>query len=297
MITCDLRGGLGNQFFQILAILVIAKQNNVDFCFTDQTNLDGDQSILRYTYWNTLFKDLKKYTVSINDEYKEDVLHISHEAFEYNPVEYKEEWKDKKIMYHGYFQSYRYFSSHAKELFDFIGLNQRKQEWKENYPLILNQLQQYKTSISMHFRLGDYKEKQYFHPILTKDYYKNALSHIVSTYPVDEPILVLYFCEAEDNVFVAQTIFDLSIEFSQCIFSKCPDEMEDYNQMLCMSMCSHHIIANSSFSWFGAYLSHSEDLTTENEMNKIVCYPSVWFCGFGSHIQTHDLFPPKWIKI
>jgi hypothetical protein len=56
-----------------------------------------------------------------------------------------------------------------------------------------------------------------------------------------------------------------------------------------MSFCKHNIIANSSFSWFGAYFNPNQD--------KIVCYPKQWFCGHGEHINTRDLFPPDWLKI
>jgi hypothetical protein len=66
-------------------------------------------------------------------------------------------------------------------------------------------------------------------------------------------------------------------------------QMADWEQILLMSGCTHHIIANSSFSWFGAYFNSNKD--------KIVCYPNVWFCGSGSNIRVDDLFPPEWQKI
>jgi hypothetical protein len=99
----------------------------------------------------------------------------------------------------------------------------------------------------------------------------------------------MYFCEEQDNSMVVPTVFELSILFPQCVFYKCSDKMEDYNQILCMSFCDHHIIANSSFSWFGAYLNPVPE--------KKVCYPSVWFCGYGADIPTQDLFPGHWIKV
>ena len=56
-----------------------------------------------------------------------------------------------------------------------------------------------------------------------------------------------------------------------------------------MSMCKHNIIANSTFSWFGAYFN--------NNPNKIVCYPSIWFGKLYKHYCTKDLFDDKWIKV
>jgi hypothetical protein len=287
MITCDLRGGLGNQLFQILAILSLSKRHNVPFCFTSKECLDGDTSVLRKTFWYTLLKDLQPYTTNLDDE---TWIHVSMEQFPYQPMEYNEDWRDKKVMYQGYFQSYRYFQDNETEVLrDLVGLDRRKKECKEAYPLILNKMQEYKTTISMHFRLGDYKDKQYFHPIMTKEYYRKALENLLASLSTDDTILVMYFCEEGDNSMVIPTVFELSILFPQCVFYKCPDKMEDYNQMMCMSFCDHHIIANSSFSWFGAYLNPVPE--------KKVCYPSVWFCGCGSDIPTQDLFPGHWIKV
>jgi hypothetical protein len=56
--------------------------------------------------------------------------------------------------------------------------------------------------------------------------------------------------------------------------------------MLLMSCCKHNIIANSSFSWWGAYFNSNAD--------KIVCYPEVWF---ANNTDTSDLCPLEWIKM
>lgn len=77
--------------------------------------------------------------------------------------------------------------------------------------------------------------------------------------------------------------------FPVLVFEKASDEIEDWEQMLVMSSCEHNIIANSSFSWFGAYFNMNKE--------KIICYPDTWFCGSGSNISTDDLFPPLWKKI
>ena len=62
--------------------------------------------------------------------------------------------------------------------------------------------------------------------------------------------------------------------------------MSDWEEMLAMSLCNHNIIANSTFSWWGAYFNSNED--------KIVCYPSVWFGPELKNNNTVDLFPEEW---
>ena len=66
----------------------------------------------------------------------------------------------------------------------------------------------------------------------------------------------------------------------------CDYNIPDYEQLLLMSLCSHNIIANSTFSWWGAYFNKNS--------NKIVCYPSIWV---GITDNTSDLFPKAWTKI
>jgi hypothetical protein len=145
-----------------------------------------------------------------------------------------------------------------------------------------------KNTISMHFRLGDYKQLGHFHPIMGFHYYKNALTSILSSCQYQK-WKVIYFCESEDNNEVLNIINCLTEVFPLLIFEKASDQMADWEQMILMSGCTHNIIANSSFSWFAAYFNSYKD--------KIVCYPNVWFCGSGANIRVDDLFPPSWQKI
>jgi hypothetical protein len=146
----------------------------------------------------------------------------------------------------------------------------------------------------MHFRLGDYKSIQECHNILGIDYYKKSLSHIVSNIQDDclvnnTKIVVLFFCEKEDNEYVFSVINELYKDFMNIEFVKVNDAIPDWKQMLLMSCCNSNIIANSTFSWWGAYFNQSSD--------KIVTYPSVWFGPVLSHNILEDMFPPSWNKI
>jgi hypothetical protein len=144
----------------------------------------------------------------------------------------------------------------------------------------------YKDFISMHFRQGDYKNLQDTHPILTHKYYENSLKEILKK--TNKLQKVLYFCEKEDNEEIEKIIDTLKKTATNCAFIKVIDAVEDWQQLLLMSECSHNIIANSSFSWWGAYLN--------NNPTKIVCYPEVWF-GPKAPNDTSDLFPDSWTKI
>ena len=79
----------------------------------------------------------------------------------------------------------------------------------------------------------------------------------------------------------------LQEKFPEITFTPRPDGLEDWEELLYMSCCNNHIIANSTFSWWGAFF---------NPQEKIVCYPSKWF-GPGLNHDTKDLFPENWIKI
>jgi hypothetical protein len=151
---------------------------------------------------------------------------------------------------------------------------------KTNYPV-------QEHTISMHFRIGDYKKVQHFHPILPYEYYRNSIAYILSesTDSYDGLYTILYFCENQDIDDVDIIINRLKIDYPTIVFTKASNKISDWGQMLTMSNCQHNIIANSSFSWWAAYLN--------NNHNKIVCYPPIWF-GECAGNDTSDLCPPKW---
>jgi hypothetical protein len=87
---------------------------------------------------------------------------------------------------------------------------------------------------------------------------------------------------------VESTITHLKTKFPFLKFQRANPLLSDWEQMLLMSLCEDNIIANSSFSWWSAYFNSSVD--------KIVCYPSVWFGKDLKH-NIKDLCPSKWRKI
>lgn len=277
MITCNLMGGLGNQIFQIFATISYAIKSRNCFKFTNVKTLGTGVTTVRNTYWESFFSRLKHFTT---DDFP--YLHIIRENdFTFNELPVHE-MVNQNVIISGYFQSYKYFEENYETICRMIGIEHMKSTLlnKLNYESLEN-------TISMHFRIGDYKPIQHVHPVMTKEYYAHCLNHIQSKNSTT-PFIIMYFCEDVDIKEVEEKIEYLSKQFPIYTFIRGNNSLDDWEQLLLMSCCRHNIIANSSFSWWSAYFNSWD--------NKIVCYPSVWF---GSNIRndTKDLCPPNWIKI
>jgi hypothetical protein len=276
MITCQLSGGLGNQLFQIFTTLAYSIRYNISvmFEYTNETTeyITPEGIKMRDTYWNTFFVNiigLTTYSLSRNSmidvssffPYKEPM-------FEYKELPVEISTRNMKLV--GYFQSYKYFQDKEEYIFKLLKIHKLQEMVKKIYELSIE------DSVSLHFRIGDYQHSDE-HPIVPLEYYKKAL-RIVGNNDV------IVFSQKEDEHLVDIQLNVLREEFPETIFTKIDSTISDWEQLLLMSCCKHHIIANSTFSWWGAYL---------NRGNKIVCYPEKWL---ESKI-TKDMFPDSWVKI
>jgi hypothetical protein len=282
MITCYLSGGLGNQLFQIAAVIHYAIENNHSFYFTNAIALEGITP--RHTYWDTFLKRLQILTVPI--DFNNSFL-IKELGFSYNtlPVIIPNKENEKKItVLSGYFQSHKYFEKNEKTFFKFLDLDEQQQSIKEKYGI------QCENSVGIHFRLGDYKKLQHIHPIISNIYYHKSLNELLQRKSIQKAYI---FCENDPDDIqhvknVLQNIDIYSHNIEVIFVSDVYKGMADWEELLYMSLCENNIIANSTFSWWGAYLNRNSD--------KVVCYPSVWF-GHGVDYDTKDLCPPSWLKI
>jgi hypothetical protein len=261
-------------------------------------NLYGGTRTL--TYWDTLLKELKNsiMTIPLNNLklpiYKEV-------GFKYNKIQLSSGMAKRNggVVLYGYYQSYKYFENKYKKIAKYIKLDEQRKTVRETY-FADNNIDIISTNpenniISLHFRMGDYKELPDYHPIMDTDYYIKSIGFILNKikYSVEtnRRVTILYFYEKEDAIDVLTKIELIKKEYPFVEF-KCADsefKMEDWQQILLMSCCHHNIIANSSFSWWGAYLN--------NNPKKIVCYPGKWF---GDKLPNHDISdmcPPTWNKI
>lgn len=289
MNSCKLQGGLGNQLFQIYTTIAYSLQYYKPFFFLDNhqlgTGINGQT--IRYTYWDTFLSALKPFLKS--EDQLPQLLCIREKSFHYQSLPENKNTM-MGILLVGYFQSPKYFDKYKNTIYRLLRFEQKKSLVETKCGSIFHNV----TTVSMHFRLGDYKKYPDIHPVLNKNYYIKALEYIRKQLDLEtnKNVLVLYFCEEESLEEVCEMLNDISSHFHEVKFVRGntihDNVLEDWEQMLLMSMCNYNIIANSTFSWWGAYLN--------TNIKKVVCYPEVWFGPKAGH-NVVDLFPEDWIPI
>lgn len=279
MISIDVMGGLGNQLFMIFATMAYGIQHNTKVVFPHH-NCYGE----RGTYWDNLFSDLTIFTTlyptNLSEAERSQFARYPERGFSYQPLPH---FGNQNVCLQGYYQSPKYFAQFQSTIYRLMNLSDKRAKVVETYAHLFTPVEG--AIVSMHFRMGDYKHKQEYHPIMKYEYFESSLEHIQKTSAVSR---VLYFCENEDNDYVNDQIRRMKAKWPSIEFVKVGDDIPDYNQLLIMSCCHHNIIANSSFSWWGAYFNENP--------GKIVCYPSLWF-GHKYSNKMDDLFPADWVKI
>lgn len=176
----------------------------------------------------------------------------------------------------GYWQSERYFTD-IKETIrsDFTfrqPLSCRNAELAQEIGMV--------NAVSLHVRRGDYASNPKSlatHGICSLAYYEAAISHMVNH--LESP---QFFVFSDDMDWVQE---NLDIRYP-CRYVAHNLGAESFNDMRLMSLCKHHIIANSSFSWWGAWLNAASD--------KIVVAPQKWF---ANETAVNDLFPQGWVPL
>jgi hypothetical protein len=198
---------------------------------------------------------------------------------------------------HGFWQSEKYFS----DIQDII-----QSEFSIKYPQNtqneeISKKIKFHESIALHVRRGDYVQNEesnsnQFHQICGLDYYKRCISYLAKR--VSDPHLFVF---SDEPQWVKE---NLKINFPMT-FIEDNNGFRSYEDLRFMSQCKHNIIANSSFSWWGAWLNPNP--------NKIVCAPQQWFKNKledtkylisddfipwykDNFIDIKDLIPETWIK-
>jgi len=280
MIYIEIMGGLGNQLFQIFCGIAYSLENNIVFKINaSKFDLVSplDNTSKRPTYWTNFLSNLSNMTYQ--DQIQIQYSYFETAYFKFEKIPYiKQDFKLK-----GYYQSYKYFDGQFANICKMINLDNQKAEIIEKHNVLLSGA---KKPISLHFRIGDYVKNMAMHPVLSTSYYIKCIKYLKSQIlDLEDKYYLLIFGELCDNEKIYQAIESIKASYDITIVV-CDYTIPDYEQLLLMSLSSHNIIANSTFSWWGAYFN--------NNFNKIVCYPSLWI---GSNYNVIDLFPHSWIKI
>ena len=234
--TCEYVGGLGNQLFGIYTALSYSLQFNKTPIFK---HMNISPSIThRVTYWDSIFKNLKTY--------KNENIYWNIPIYENSNSLYNiRDLGNNNVIFKGYFQSYYNFSDQFKNINTLLDIEGQKQTIKEKYKDLFD-----KKNIGIHFRMGDYKHVD-THPVLPDEYYVNALKNInIQDYNI------CVFCEKEDGITVQNRMKNIlnKIDNPEYPF-KIIEAEKDIDEMFLISLCDVIIIANSTFSWWGALFS------------------------------------------
>jgi hypothetical protein len=294
MIIANINGGLGNQMFQYANAKALAMRKGVDFLV--------DVSLYEKKMMHQGFELGRIFDLSVSLATKTDrkkVLGMFQSPFtnrilarlpilknlskKYICEPHFEYWKglqtcSENAYVFGYWQSEKYFIDHKEQIrhdFSFKPFADSK-----NIKLAL-QIKESPCAVSIHVRRGDFlsnPKASAYHGVLSPTYYAAALEYLSKEFPNME-----LFIFSDDMEWVKKK---LELGNHQVRFVSHNTGANSYLDMALMSLCDHHVIANSSFSWWGAWLNPSAD--------KIVIAPKSWFI---KPINTTDLIPSSWIRL
>jgi hypothetical protein len=177
--------------------------------------------------------------------------------------------------YHGYWQSYKYFDFAKTSIQSEIQLKEKS----DAYKLMEHNIKQ-NDYLCIHIRRGDYFLNPMIkdiHGVITIDYYQEAINYLESKFGL---LRKLIFSDDPD-----WCKNNLQVNKSYKIFKN--NNFNDYEELTLMAKCKYFIIANSSFSWWAAYLSETDE-------TRIVA-PQNWFKD--SSLEPQNIIPENWMRI
>lgn len=295
MIVVKLMGGIGNQMFQYAFGRRLALKHNVelklDLSEISNDKLNGNYSVrdLGLDNFNTGLSVATKEEINVYKKSK--IAKLINLLFLYSPFKpsrlyirepyfrfFKNALDAPKDSYlEGYWQSEKYFVSVRTELLKDFTLKSGLSEESKSIAQKINMQQ----SVSIHVRKGDYlsiSENKNLYADCGSVYYISAMKNISES--IKDPVFYLFSDEPEwfrKNV-------PTSFQVEYVTHNKGKDSYQD---LVLMSFCKHNIIANSSFSWWGAWLNINKD--------KIVIAPKNWFKNDVK--DSSDLIPESWIQL
>jgi hypothetical protein len=293
MIIVKIQGGLGNQLFQYAVGRNLAYQHGsvlkLDIRWYTNTNSTDTVRKFRLDHFHTKKEiatdlDIKsicnpKKDISPIKFFRESISskksnYLKEKSLSFDPDILK---SPDNVYLDGFWASEKYFINIEKIIREDLMVKDPPDEINRSYAHIITSCE----STSIHIRRGDYvnnpKTKE-FHGNCSENYYYEAMDLIASS--VKNPN---FFIFSDDCAWVKNN-FKTDYPMSYIDFN---EEGRDYEDLRLLSLCKYHIIANSTFSWWGAWLS--------NDPSKIVIAPKNWYNN--PCLETADLIPKSWMRI
>ena len=260
IITVNLKGGLGNQLFQIAIVLAYGWEHSILAVFKKIPSAPSRVNP-RPVYWDTVFRKLslvkqQPYNLFLFQEKTRGYYKIPKPTEICNLANYN------GILFNGYFESEKFFDKFRDKLLPILFYidPSEKEYLRQKYPEIYHGE---KITISLHIRRDDNVSHimKYPPPYLWDfDYYAKSLSYFIKKFGIEKILIVV----VSDDPIWSKNYF--KNEFPE-LYPIYPHE-KDYLDLYLMSCCDHQIIANSTFSWWAAYLNRNH--------KKIVIAPKNW---------------------
>ncbi|MBP8789836.1 MAG: alpha-1,2-fucosyltransferase [Breznakibacter sp.] len=296
-----MKGGLGNQLFQLATGISLSLMYETDL-FLDTSFVDKSISHKTFTQRDSSLRIFQHkfnvlpakyyslygigYSISrvkrlINwIKFKQHSLTYFHESEIqcYRPELLNDEVRFPVVL-DGYFQTEKYFRHIRPIICEMLDIKLSDNE----YIVELKNSIDKSNSVSIHFRRGDYVNNDFvnkIHGTCSLDYYYKACREIAEE--VENPCFFIF----SDDIQWVKENFNTSFLTSFSYVENIPNY---YEELKLMSCCKYNIIANSTFSWWGAWLNNNPD--------KIVISPSKWFNSALLQENTKDLIPDSWIRI
>jgi hypothetical protein len=290
LIISALKGGLGNQLFQFAAgkslSLYYKVDHELDTSYFDrlenkiaQRNLDiydfkiSSKIVSDINFAKLRQKGLKNVASRINNKiFKRYYLNWDPKFF-----------SNKSSYLDGYFQSEKYFLWCDHEIRNELIL---RDELLAEITNIKDEINQTHNAVSLHIRRGDYvinPKNRHLYDICSGDYYNKAIKYIKDR--VQNPTFFIF----SDEINIFKDILKSNERFIpiSSFLTKNNEKLKPSQELFLMSLCKNHIIANSSFSWWGAYLNANN--------NKTVIAPNLW--NRSKFYRQTDIVPKNWIKL
>lgn len=300
IIICNLKGAFGNQLFQYATAYSLAKRNNAI--------LKLDLSFFENEKYSKLFK-LDRLNIKIEKASKEEIEGLKNKPNA--PLIYKVLRKlgiksaynkktdivdgfgfkpDKKILGHrdsaylvGWCLAEAYFSMFRGELLSEYTLKKPLTSAAQKYLSEINAA----NSVSVHIRRGDYLNLEHFFRIIPVDYFKKSIE--IMKEKIENPMFYFF---SNDLDWVKKNLnFDKNFVFVNLKEGENYDGEDDMEDFFLMRNCKHNIIANSSFSWWAAYLNENA--------SKSVIAPSIWYNDkfYQKSMEKYPICPKDWALV